>query len=109
MRNVRSFTRIRIEIDDEASHNKSHISENKFYDDLLKQNSMVHPGWDVFCWAVRQMQIQPDTVKDELRVFIGTSPTFREAENYLPEQRGKSFDGFDLKLKEHQQQALEAL
>ena len=101
--------KIAIEIDDEASHNKSHISENKFYDDLLKQNSMIHLGWDVFRWAVRQMQIQPDTVKDELRVFIGTSPTFREAENYLPEQRGKSFDGFDLKLKEHQQQALEAL
>jgi DNA or RNA helicases of superfamily II len=101
--------KIAIEIDDEASHNKSHISANKFYDDLLKQNSMVHLGWDVFRWAVRQMQIQPDTVKDELRVFIGTSPTFREAENYLPEQRGKSFEKFDLKLKEHQQQALDAL
>lgn len=33
--------KIAIEIDDEASHNKLHISQNKFYDDLLKQNSMV--------------------------------------------------------------------
>ena len=29
--------KIAIEIDDEASHNKLHISQNKFYDDLLKQ------------------------------------------------------------------------
>ncbi len=32
--------KIAIEIDDEASHNKLHISQNKFYDDLLKQNSI---------------------------------------------------------------------
>ena len=39
--------KIAIEIDDEASHNKLHISQNKFYDDLLKQNSMVCRGWNV--------------------------------------------------------------
>ena len=46
--------KIAIEIDDEASHNKNIISQNKFYDDLLKQNSMVHLGWDVFRWAVNR-------------------------------------------------------
>lgn len=61
--------RVAIEIDDETSHNKSLVASNKFYDDLLKQNSMVHLGWDVYRWAVRQMQIQPEAVKDELRVF----------------------------------------
>lgn len=76
--------RVAFEIDDEASHNKAIVSQNKFYDDLLKQNSMVHLGWDVYRWAVRQMQIQPDTVKDELRVFLGTHPQFREIEDYLP-------------------------
>lgn len=40
--------RVAIEIDDETSHNKSLVASNKFYDDLLKQNSMVHLGWDVF-------------------------------------------------------------
>jgi superfamily II DNA or RNA helicase len=101
--------KIAIEIDDEASHNKNIISENKFYDDLLKQNSMVYKGWDVFRWAVRQMQLQPDTVKDELRVFIGSDANFREVEDYLPTQKGKSIDGCHFELKEHQQQALEAL
>ena len=32
--------RVAIEIDDETSHNKSLVASNKFYDDLLKQNSM---------------------------------------------------------------------
>ena len=60
-------TRVAIEIDDEASHNPRLVSQDKFYDDLLKQNSMIHLGWDVYRWAVRQMQKQPETVKDELR------------------------------------------
>lgn len=101
--------KIAIEIDDEASHNPKLVSENKFYDDLLKQNSMIHLGWDVYRWAVRQMQLQPDTVKAELRLFVGTNPAFREAEDYLPEQRGKSLNGENLELKEHQKQALSSL
>lgn len=101
--------RIAIEIDDEASHNKNIISQNKFYDHLLKQNSMVHLGWNVFRFAVKQMQVQPNTVKDELRVFFGTYPQFKEIDDYLPTQRGKSIDAVNLELKEHQKTALQSL
>ena len=101
--------RVAFEIDDETSHNKSLVASNKFYDDLLKQNSMVYRGWDVYRWAVRQMQIQPETVKDELRIFLGNHPQFREIEDYLPQQRGKSLDGSNLELKNHQVEALRAL
>ena len=101
--------RVAIEIDDEASHNKQFVSSGKFYDDLLKQNSMVHLGWDVYRWAVRQMQQQPEAVKDELRIFLGSHPQFKEIEDYLPRQRGKSLDGAKLELKEHQKAALESL
>ena len=59
--------KVAIEIDGEASHNPKLVSRNKFYDDLLKQNSMIYLGWDVYRWAVRQMQQQPETVKDEHR------------------------------------------
>ena len=104
-----SGRKVAIEIDDEASHNPKLISQNKFYDDLLKQNSMIYLGWDVYRWAVRQMQQQPETVKDELLVFLGQHPSFREIEDYLPTQRGKSLDGSQLELKEHQKQALAAL
>lgn len=101
--------RVAIEIDDETSHHKSLVASNKFYDDLLKQNSMVYLGWDVYRWAVRQMQIQPEAVKDELRVFLGSHPQFREIEDYLPTQRGKALNGTNLELKEHQKEALKAL
>lgn len=101
--------RVAIEIDDEASHNPKLVSQNKFYDDLLKQNSMVYLGWDVYRWAVRQMQIQPEAVKDELQVFLGNHPQFREIEDYLPQQRGKAFDGSQLELKKHQLEALKSL
>ena len=101
--------KVAIEIDDEASHNPKLVSQDKFYDDLLKQNSMIYLGWDVYRWAVRQMQQQPETVKDELRVFLGQHPSFKEIEDYLPTQRGKSLDGSKLELKEHQKQALAAL
>lgn len=101
--------KVAIEIDDETSHNKSLVSSNKFYDDLLKQNSMIYLGWDVYRWAVRQMQIQPEAVKDELRVFLGSQPRFKEIVDYLPPQRGKTLDGAHLELKQHQREALDAL
>ena len=101
--------KVAIEIDDVTSHNKSLVSSNKFYDDLLKQNSMIYLGWDVYRWAVRQMQIQPEAVKDELRVFLGSQPRFKEIEDYLPTQRGKELDGSHLELKQHQREALDAL
>lgn len=101
--------RVAIEIDDETSHSKSLVASNKFYDDLLKQNSMVYLGWDVYRWAVRQMQIQPEAVKDELRVFLGSHPQFKEIEDYLPQQRGKALDGSNLELKKHQIEALQSL
>ena len=102
-------TRVAIEIDDQASHDPRHISVDKFCDDLLKQNSMVHLGWDIYCFAVRQMQKQPETVKDELRVFLGNDPRFKEIEDYLPAQQGKAIDGEKLELREYQQEALNSL
>lgn len=50
------------------------------------------------------MQEQPERVKDELRIFLGSQPQFRAIADYLPTQRGRTF-----RLKEHQQEALDAL
>ena len=102
-------TRVAIEIDDEASHNPRLVSQDKFYDDLLKQNSMIHLGWDVYRWAVRQMQKQPEAVKDELRVFLGNDPRFKEIEDYLPTQQGRALRANQLELREYQQEALDSL
>lgn len=96
--------RVAIEIDDDASHLPGHVSQQKHYDDLTKQNSMIHMGWAVYRWPVRVMRDQPDRVKDELRIFLGDHPLFRTIADYLPTQRGCSFE-----LKEHQQEALDNL
>lgn len=101
--------RIAVEIDDEASHNPRLVSKDKFTDDLLKQNSMVHLGWDVYRWTVRQLQKQPDTVKDELRVFFGAHSRFKEIDDYLPVQRGQALNGDKLELRDYQKEALDNL
>lgn len=41
-----------------------------FTDDLLKQNSMIHFGRDVYRWTVRLTQKQPDTVKDKIKTRL---------------------------------------
>ena len=55
------------------------------------------------------MQTQPDAVKDELQLFLGSHPQFKEIEDYLPAQKAKALDGANLELKEHQKAALKAL
>lgn len=105
----RGASRIAIEIDDDATHHKALVSDDKYYDDLLKQNSMIYLGWDVYRWAVRQLQKQPEHVKDELRIFLGQESRFKELEDYLPCQKASALNGKDLALKQHQIEALASL
>ena len=98
--------RIAIEIDDDATHNPKLVSGDKFTDDMLKQNSMIHMGWDVYRWAVRELMGRPEQVQDELRIFLGSDPRFREIDDYLPEQKGRAISGEKLELREYQQEAL---
>ncbi|MDR1486337.1 MAG: DEAD/DEAH box helicase [Planctomycetaceae bacterium] len=101
--------RIAFEIDDEASHHRDVVSSGKFLDDLLRQNSMIFLGWSVYRWSVKQLREQPETVKDELRLFLGNHPQFKLIQDYLPTQRGKTFDVSQLELRKHQQEALNVL
>ncbi len=93
-----------IEIDGETYHNPNMISSNKYYDDILKQNSMIYNNWKVYRWAYLQLKDQPEKIKDEIATFIGEFPVFKEMEDYLPKQRGKIIE-----LKDHQQDAIENL
>ena len=47
--------KIAIEIDGETYHNPTKISDNKYYDDLLKQNSMIYSDWKVYRLAYNQI------------------------------------------------------
>lgn len=96
--------KIAIEIDGESFHNPERISHNKYYDDLLKQNSLIYDNWKVYRWAYAQLKNLREKVKDELTVFVGEMPNFRVLEDYLPKQKGKA-----IALKDHQQAAIDNL
>lgn len=96
--------RIAIEVDGNQWHQPGIVSEDKYHDDLLKQNSLVYEGWKVYRWTSRQIEKTPERIKDELVTFLGTSPMFRYIEDTLPPQRGKAFE-----LREHQEEALAQL
>lgn len=96
--------KIAFEVDGETWHNPSKVSDDKYTDDLLKQNSMVYNGWKVYRWTDTQIEKTPERVKDELVTFLGVSPTLRLIDDNMPSQKGKVFT-----LREHQEEALNNL
>ena len=97
-------SKIAIEIDGETYHNPSKVSENKYADDLLKQNSLVYDNWKVYRWIYSHLEKQPEKVKDELITFLGTSPMFKAFEADLPVQMEQTIE-----LRDYQQEATENL
>lgn len=97
-------SKIAIEIDGETYHNPSKVSENKYADDLLKQNSLIYDNWKVYRWIYSQLEKQPEKVKDELITFLGTSPMFKAFEADLPVQMGQTIE-----LRDYQQETTENL
>lgn len=96
--------RIVFEIDGETWHNPEKISQDKYTDDLLKQNSLIHDGWKVFRWTDIQLQKASERVKDELITFLGYTPVLTYLDENMPMQNGIVFE-----LREHQEEALENL
>ena len=96
-------SKIAIEIDGETYHNPSKVSENKYADDLLKQNSLIYDNWKVYH---SQLEKQPEKVKDELITFFffGSSPMFKAFEADLPVQMGQTIE-----LRDYQQEAIDNL
>ncbi len=96
--------RVAIEVDGNTWHQPGKTSEDKYHDDLLKQNSMIHDGWKVYRWTSSQIEQAPDRVKDELVTYLGQSPLFSYIEDALPPQLGDTFS-----LMDHQEEALKNL
>ena len=96
--------KVAIEVDGNTWHQPGKVSEQKYHDDLLKQNSIVYDGWKIYRWTSSQLEKSPDRVKDELVTFLGQSPLFQYIEDALPPQQGSTFA-----LMDHQEEALSGL
>lgn len=95
--------KVAIEIDGEGIHEPGKVSHQKYYDDLLKQNSLMHKNWKVYRWTDGQLKQYRDKVKDEMYTFLSDYIEEGIAE-LLPKQKGAV-----LNLYEHQEDALENL
>ena len=93
--------RIAVEVDGTTWHDPAKVSQDKYADDLLKQNSMVHEGWRVFRWTDRQLEKSENRVRDELVTFFGSNPQLVLMDDDMPQQLGETFA-----LKNHQKEAL---
>lgn len=95
---------VAIEVDGNTWHDPAKVSDDKYHDDLLKQNSMVFDGWHVYRWTSKQIDKSPERIKDELVTFLGTTPALCLIDDQMPKQHGEAFA-----LKEHQEEALSNL
>ncbi len=96
--------KIAFEIDGLTWHLPSAIPVDKFEDDLLRQNSLVHQGWRVFRWTDRELMHEPQRVKDQLALFLESIPSLVSFDDFLPKQSGEVFE-----LRQHQKDALDCL
>ncbi len=96
--------KIAFEIDGLTWHHPNAITIEKFEDDLLRQNSLIHHGWRVFRWTDRELECEPERVKEQLALFLESISDVISFDDFLPKQRGDSFE-----LRPHQEEALDAL
>jgi superfamily II DNA or RNA helicase len=95
---------IAFEIDGPTHYAAPDFDLDQFEDDLLRQNSLIHRGWQVFRWSDRALAKDPDRVKDQLALFLERIPGLLELDDFLPKQTGSSID-----LRSHQRDALDWL
>ena len=96
--------RVAIEVDGNTWHEPGIVSQEKYHDDLLKQNSMVFEGWKVYRWTSAQIDRNPERIRDELVTFLGENPLLQYIDDSMPAQYGKAIE-----LMDHQEEALSSL
>lgn len=98
--------RIAFEVDGPAHYGGFNFSVFTYEDDLLRQNSLIHDGWQVFRWTDRQLARDPEGVKEQLALFLAQVPGLLELDDFLPKQAAAAAT---IDLRTHQQAALDWL
>lgn len=96
--------RIAFEVDGPTHYQPPDFDRTKYEDDLRRQNSLIHQGWQVYRWTDHELDRHPDRVKEQLALFLERVPGLLELDDFLPRQSGASID-----LRTHQQDALDWL
>ncbi|WP_254045289.1 DEAD/DEAH box helicase [Thiohalocapsa sp. ML1] len=96
--------KIAFEVDGPTHYQAPDFDRSKYEDDLLRQNSLIYHGWDVYRWTDHELDRHPERVKEQLALFLERVPGLLELDDFLPKQRGAAID-----LRAHQQDALDWL
>jgi superfamily II DNA or RNA helicase len=96
--------KVAFEVDGLTWHVPDAEAIEKYEDDLLKQNSLIHQGWRVFRWTDRQIAQESEQVKEQLALFLERIPGLLSFDDFLPRQRGEVIE-----LRPHQEEALDSL
>jgi superfamily II DNA or RNA helicase len=98
--------KIAFEVDGPSHYGGFDYSVFTYENDLLRQNSLIHDGWQVFRWTDRQLVKEPVSVKEQLTLFLARVPGLLELDDFLPKQAAASST---IDLRTHQQAALDWL
>lgn len=96
--------KVAFEVDGPTHYQPPDFDRTKYEDDLLRQNSLIHQGWQVYRWTDHELDRHPERVKEQLALFLDRVPGLLDLDDFLPKQKGAAID-----LRAHQRDALEWL
>ncbi|MFP4076691.1 MAG: DEAD/DEAH box helicase [Halochromatium sp.] len=98
--------KIAFEIDGPTHYQPPALDRNKYEDELLRQNSLIHQGWQVYRWTDHELDQRRERVKEQLALFLERMPGLLDMDDFLPKQRACKAD---FNLRTHQNEALDWL
>ncbi|WPL16974.1 UvsW helicase [Thiorhodovibrio winogradskyi] len=98
--------KIAFEVDGPTHYQPPAFDRTKYEDDLLRQNSLIHQGWQVYRWTDHELDQRRERVKEQLALFLERIPGLLDMDDFLPKQRAYQAD---FNLRTHQQDALDWL
>jgi len=91
------------EVDGPTHYQPPAFDRNKYEDDLMRQNSLIHQGWQVYRWTDHELDQHRERVKEQLALFLERAPGLLDMDDFLPKQRACKAD---FNLRTHQSEAL---
>jgi hypothetical protein len=62
--------KIAFQVDGPTHYQPPAFDRNKYEDDLLRQNSLIPQGWQVYRWTDHELDQRRERVKEQLALFL---------------------------------------